>query len=240
MRIRVASGFLGLVIGTSLPAMGDVLLSNFAAPGGPPGTFLGSGSATVYKAAGFTIGAQAYSLGTVKLTMNFAGGGVGVVSIWEGVGSPQARLLNLTTPQQTGSGDFTFTVPSPLTLSAGTTYWVVLESVSNPPGSFIWDGTTPATNPSGAAAFAGFIYNGTPSPTPNRIEVVGSLLNAPCYPNCDGSTQPPILTGNDFQCFLARYAQGLPYANCDNSTQPPVLSANDFLCFLTAFVVGCS
>jgi hypothetical protein len=29
-----------------------------------------------------------------------------------------------------------------------------------------------------------------------------------CYPNCDGSTGTPILTPNDFQCFMSAYAAG--------------------------------
>src|SRR5262249_29885737 len=35
----------------------------------------------------------------------------------------------------------------------------------------------------------------------------------PCYSNCDGSTTPPVLTANDFQCFLNRFAAGDSYAN---------------------------
>jgi hypothetical protein len=61
-----------------------------------------------------------------------------------------------------------------------------------------------------------------------------------CYPNCDGSTVAPVLTANDFTCFLTRYVAGEQYANCDGSTVPPVLTANDFTCFLTSFVIGCS
>jgi hypothetical protein len=29
-----------------------------------------------------------------------------------------------------------------------------------------------------------------------------------CYPNCDGSTNAPILNVNDFTCFLNKYAAG--------------------------------
>ena len=29
-----------------------------------------------------------------------------------------------------------------------------------------------------------------------------------CYANCDGSTSNPLLTANDFQCFLNAYASG--------------------------------
>ncbi len=61
----------------------------------------------------------------------------------------------------------------------------------------------------------------------------------PCYPNCDASTTPPVLTANDFQCFLNAFASSLSTANCDNSTTPPVLTANDFQCFLNAFASGC-
>ena len=62
---------------------------------------------------------------------------------------------------------------------------------------------------------------------------------APCYPNCDASTSIPLLTANDFQCFLNAYASGLTYANCDGSTSNPLLTANDFQCFLNAYATGC-
>src|SRR5204863_1848656 len=51
---------------------------------------------------------------------------------------------------------------------------------------------------------------------------------AVCYANCDGSTTAPVLTANDFQCFLNAFASGQSYANCDGSTINPVLTANDF------------
>jgi murein tripeptide amidase MpaA len=62
---------------------------------------------------------------------------------------------------------------------------------------------------------------------------------ATCYPNCDGSTTPPVLNVNDFACFLNAYAAGDTYANCDGSTTPPVLNVNDFACFLNAYAAGC-
>ncbi|MBX3376274.1 MAG: hypothetical protein KF678_04645 [Phycisphaeraceae bacterium] len=61
-----------------------------------------------------------------------------------------------------------------------------------------------------------------------------------CYPNCDGSTGSPLLTANDFQCFLNKFAAGDTYANCDGSTGNPLLTANDFQCFLNKFAAGCS
>ena len=64
----------------------------------------------------------------------------------------------------------------------------------------------------------------------------GSAL---CYPNCDASSGSPLLTANDFQCFLNQFAAQNPYANCDASTGTPTLTANDFQCFLNAFAAGC-
>ncbi len=61
-----------------------------------------------------------------------------------------------------------------------------------------------------------------------------------CYPNCDGSTANPLLTANDFQCFLIKYAGGDGYANCDGSTANPLLTANDFQCFLIKYAGGCN
>lgn len=61
-----------------------------------------------------------------------------------------------------------------------------------------------------------------------------------CYANCDGSSVSPVLTANDFQCFLNRFAANDPYANCDSSTGTPALTANDFQCFINKFASGCS
>jgi hypothetical protein len=64
--------------------------------------------------------------------------------------------------------------------------------------------------------------------------------SAPCYPNCDGTSTAPILTANDFQCFLNSFAAGESYANCDGSTGAPALTGNDFQCFLNRFAAGCN
>lgn len=60
-----------------------------------------------------------------------------------------------------------------------------------------------------------------------------------CYANCDNSTSAPILSANDFQCFINRFMVADSYANCDGSTAAPVLNANDFQCFLNKFAAGC-
>jgi hypothetical protein len=62
---------------------------------------------------------------------------------------------------------------------------------------------------------------------------------APCYPNCDSSTAPPILNVLDFNCFVNRFQSGDSYANCDHSTSAPVLNVLDFNCFINSFTAGC-
>ncbi len=70
--------------------------------------------------------------------------------------------------------------------------------------------------------------------------IITPMGSAPCYANCDGSTSTPILTANDFQCFLNKFAAADPTANCDGSTATPILTANDFQCFLNTYAAGCS
>ncbi|MBX3376080.1 MAG: hypothetical protein KF678_03650 [Phycisphaeraceae bacterium] len=72
------------------------------------------------------------------------------------------------------------------------------------------------------------------------FEIRGSALGGGCYANCDQSTGTPLLTANDFQCFLNKYAANDTYANCDGSTGTPLLTANDFQCFLNKFAAGCT
>ncbi len=79
--------------------------------------------------------------------------------------------------------------------------------------------------------------------TGGQFEINGGFwtsAGSSCYPNCDGSTTPPVLNVLDFTCFLNRFAAGDSYANCDNSTTPPALNVLDFLCFLNQFAAGCS
>lgn len=68
----------------------------------------------------------------------------------------------------------------------------------------------------------------------------GVASQSGCYANCDNSTTPPVLSANDFSCFLIAFAADIAYANCDGSSISPVLNANDFGCFLNAFATGCT
>jgi hypothetical protein len=99
---------------------------------------------------------------------------------------------------------------------------------------------------SAASTGANYTLVGT-SGQPDAYAVLGGFWTAlagpsttPCYPNCDGSTQTPVLNVADFTCFLQKFAASDPYANCDNSTTPPVLNVADFTCFLTKFAAGCN
>ncbi len=83
-----------------------------------------------------------------------------------------------------------------------------------------------------------FTANGANTWVRSRFGMGGSTPT-PCYANCDGSTAPPILNANDFQCFLSKYAAQDPSANCDGSTLAPTLTANDFQCFLNKVATGC-
>jgi len=60
-----------------------------------------------------------------------------------------------------------------------------------------------------------------------------------CYPNCDCSASPPVLSVSDFACFLERFRTSDPYANCDGSAIPPTVNIADFTCFLQKYAAGC-
>jgi hypothetical protein len=72
------------------------------------------------------------------------------------------------------------------------------------------------------------------------VALMWKRLTSSCYANCDRSSAAPVLTANDFGCFLNAFAAGEGYANCDLSTGWPMLTPNDFVCFLNKYVTGCS
>ncbi len=73
--------------------------------------------------------------------------------------------------------------------------------------------------------------------------LVGFVINlnppVPCYANCNGNTDSPLLTAADFTCFLNKFRAGDAYANCNGNTDTPLLTAADFTCFLNSFRAGC-
>ena len=97
-------------------------------------------------------------------------------------------------------------------------------------------GAAPAFPPSPASA---------PPPPPYRIRTLSSKFYhgigiQTCYANCDGSTTPPVLNVQDFNCFMNSYNDNDPAANCDGSTTEPILTFADFQCFQNKFTAGCS
>ncbi len=99
----------------------------------------------------------------------------------------------------------------------------------------------PATAAAGANATDYALTSGAAVFTSNlHVAYTVNAGAAPCYPNCDSSTSPPVLNILDFSCFLNRFAAGDTYANCDQSTSPPTLNVLDFACFLNLFAGGCT
>ncbi len=127
-------------------------------------------------------------------------------------------------------------------------YYLAISGFDNDPlgastSTRIWSSNAQDAAPDGpAAAQAVGSWSGGGEVGAYTIALTGSCYvgSLPCYANCDGSTASPLLTANDFQCFLNSFAASESYANCDNSTAAPVLTANDFQCFLNKYAAGCS
>lgn len=147
---------------------------------------------------------------------------------------------------------FAFT-PADLTVSAGTTVrWMNHDSIEHTatsqtgPGTLIPSGVFDSGLLSMGQTFQ-FTFNQPGEyhyfciPHGSSMQAVIRVTAPPaCYANCDGSSGSPLLTANDFQCFLNTFAAGISSANCDASTGTPALTANDFQCFLNKFAAGCS
>jgi len=160
-------------------------------------------------------------------------------------------------PEATQQGlIFSALPPSETTLSVGATLQLSANATGSGTLSYQWrrysvplvdngrisGATTPSLLISAITLSDAGVYDAVVSDAcgPVYTNTVLARINGPCYANCDGSNYPPMLTGNDFQCFLNEFAGGYAYANCDGSTMPPVLNANDFQCFLIAFATGCT
>lgn len=94
---------------------------------------------------------------------------------------------------------------------------------------------------SGGIAKLGSGFSGTNLPGSIWNGAVSYRVGSPgCIANCDNSTAPPILTPNDFGCFINMFAAGVSRVNCDHSTSTPMLNVNDFMCFINAYAAGCT
>jgi hypothetical protein len=121
---------------------------------------------------------------------------------------------------------------------AGQRYWLYIRGDADAHGSWQHSpiaGGVRAYSHNGGFTFQSETLTGSAGKGAMRIEVTP----LPCYANCDGSSEAPRLTANDFQCFINQFVANDSYANCDGSTTEPVLTPNDFQCFLNAYAAGC-
>lgn len=174
--------------GWSTPAGADLLIGNMPGNDGT-GTYLNGDANSLdnSKAAGFTMPAgTGYFLDTVVMRLEIIEAANNpVVQIWSNSGGiPGTPLVTLTNPPFTIGGIFSyaFTPPSPVTLEAGQTYWVVIYNDSAGADRFEWFANSPAITPAGLATNAGYLYStGPPPPTVpssyyNSYEVNGTLV----------------------------------------------------------------
>jgi hypothetical protein len=178
-------GALGAALAVAVtPAAADLVIGNIDAPV-VSSTLFGGTSITSFKAAGFTMGAQAYFLDSVSLSLNMGlGEGNPLVSIWSGsTTAPTTQLFVLDNPASLaggGTGNFEFTAGSSFTLEANTTYWVHVASDPIDGADFNWLSTDAANPPSGpAASFNGYNFNGSSSSFYNLFQVNGTVVPAP-------------------------------------------------------------
>jgi hypothetical protein len=128
-----------------------------------------TGSEGRSKAVGFTMGAQSLDLLNVQLRLDFdtapTPGGIAQVAIWGGASNPTSLLTTLSiVGPNAGVGIFDFVAGSTFTLDANTTYWVMVNGAPGNTAGFYWNVETPATTPTGDAAFVGYRFSASVTP----------------------------------------------------------------------------
>ncbi|MCC6284179.1 MAG: hypothetical protein IT439_02580 [Phycisphaerales bacterium] len=168
----------------------DNIISNLLAPDSSS-TLFGTGSSTVYKAAGFRIpfySTYIFDAATLKMDFDEPTPGDARVSLWRGTGTPQVEIVELFGGPEVGVGSFTFVSPMAVQLDPGETYWLRVEAASGNTGAFRW--ITTATAPSGELMNAGYVFNDNPSSFFNKYRIDGVLqrmcINFTTLPGPDG------------------------------------------------------
>lgn len=114
--------------------------------------YIGSAASTSYgKAIGFTMGLTDFNLDSVSVRLSVLANAVPSVEIWAGDAGTQritgtSALLTLTTPTISGTAfaTDTFTAPTTFTLTAGSTYYLVVRETSGL-GTVLWSYDAAAT-----------------------------------------------------------------------------------------------
>lgn len=162
---------------------------------GPPLVASGYGS----KALGFTM-TGTFSVTSLSLRLSSVSGGTDdpLISIWTGTTAPVSQVGTFTNPAAflgAASTTYTFTPSGTITLSAGTSYFIVVQQLNTtgPDYGFIWDNggtTTSNTNtvPTGTGATNGSsVFGGGPAATSinqasgrfNWYQLEGTLVPEP-------------------------------------------------------------
>jgi hypothetical protein len=139
------------------------------------------------KAAGFTMpGGLPYTLDFVTLRLDFFNSdSLPMVQLYNSVNNnPGSLLQTLQNPAFTvGLGNYQFSPTSPLTLTSGETYWIVVWNNASVANSFRWMANSPSIAPTGIATNAGFRFsNGAPPPTSNSATFNSYSVNATPVP----------------------------------------------------------
>jgi hypothetical protein len=202
MRVKfVVSFVVSLLISTS--ALSAVIISNDSVNDGAQTIFPGLGGISGIKGMGFTMGASSFQLDSVDLRLCFgnvvggcfpaANGSVGtpVVRLFDDVnGNPSTALFTFTNPVfGLGTADFTFLPSIPFTLTAMTTYWLVLHSADG--GDFSWKTNDPQTIPAGA--FASHVGQKAGGDAPNPPNSPSDFLNIYTVRGTLFVSEPPVI-----------------------------------------------
>ncbi|MCC5787727.1 MAG: dockerin type I repeat-containing protein [Phycisphaerales bacterium] len=219
-------------------ARADVLIGNMPGNDGTQSAALQNGR---IKAMGFTMPGNDAELGTVTLRLQFTGTDViPQVRIFDDAfGAVGSELLTLDNPAviNVGTDNYEFTPPSPFTLQANATYWLVVYNIGG--SSMSWPANSPAIIPTGLATHAGSLFSASGGPNPptgtsaimNSYEI--STGGPTCRPDLNGDG---VVDADDFFLFLQYFADGDPRADFNNDG---VIDADDFFIFLNEFAQGC-
>jgi hypothetical protein len=168
----VIAGLLALALAT--PARAALIIGNLPGNDGFTSAIGQVGSI----GAGFTM-TSSFALTSATLRLNVPSGQTPTVLVMSDTGgsppNPSTTLFTFTDPAfGSGTQNYVFTPPLPFTLTAGTTYWLVIEGNAATLGT-LWLGNRPLLTPTGTGATsAGGRFSDTGFP-PTNIE---SLVNS--------------------------------------------------------------